>query len=173
MLAFRLRGFGLTLGLARASMHGVAPQMCRRAASPLLGRGAGGRSPGFFMERSRPVGLREAPLRAPALGPELGSARRALSGYPSNGPLFSPALRRLVSGSGGLTRQFDRLDDRRIIIFRLLTRVEIGHIRIGPAKKGRVKSLGSGSIYRAKMLVQIYEIVSPDEARALGEIGVD
>jgi hypothetical protein len=30
-------------------MHGVAPQMCGRVASPLLGRGAGGRSPGFLM----------------------------------------------------------------------------------------------------------------------------
>ena len=29
------------------------------------------------------------------------------------------------------------------------------------------------TIYRAKMLVQIYAISSPDEARALGEIGVD
>jgi hypothetical protein len=30
-------------------MHGVAPQMCGRVASPLLGRGAGGRSPGYLM----------------------------------------------------------------------------------------------------------------------------
>jgi hypothetical protein len=29
-------------------MHGVAPQMCDRVACPLLGRGAGGRSPGFL-----------------------------------------------------------------------------------------------------------------------------
>jgi hypothetical protein len=29
-------------------MHGVAPQMCGRVACPLLGRGAGGRSPGFL-----------------------------------------------------------------------------------------------------------------------------
>jgi len=66
-----------------------------------------------------------------------------------------------------LVQNSDQLSATRRII------VEIGHIRIGPAKKGRIKSLGSGSIYRAKMLVQIYEIVSPDEARALGEIGVD
>jgi hypothetical protein len=32
-------------------MHGVAPQMCGRVASPLLGQGAGGRSPGFLMAR--------------------------------------------------------------------------------------------------------------------------
>src|SRR5262245_1724869 len=41
--------FGLTLGLGRSLMHGVAPQMCGRVASPLLGRGAGGRSPGFLI----------------------------------------------------------------------------------------------------------------------------
>src|SRR5215472_5904039 len=41
-------GFGLTLGLGRSLMHGVAPQMCGRVASPLLGRGAGGRSPGYL-----------------------------------------------------------------------------------------------------------------------------
>ena len=29
-------------------MHGVAPQMCGRVASPLLGRGAGGRSPATY-----------------------------------------------------------------------------------------------------------------------------
>src|SRR5262249_3353619 len=29
-------------------MHGVAPHMCGRGGSPLLGRGAGGRSPGFL-----------------------------------------------------------------------------------------------------------------------------
>jgi hypothetical protein len=33
-------------------MHGVAPQMCGRVASPLLGRGAGGRSPGYLMSAS-------------------------------------------------------------------------------------------------------------------------
>src|SRR6516225_4223248 len=64
MLAFGLRRFGLTLGLARASMHGVAPQMCCRGASPLLGRGAGGRSPGFFMERLWSVGVRLADYKS-------------------------------------------------------------------------------------------------------------
>src|SRR5215475_9591995 len=39
------RRVGLTLGLGRSLMHGVAPHMCGRVASPLLGRGAGGRSP--------------------------------------------------------------------------------------------------------------------------------
>jgi hypothetical protein len=39
---------GLTLGPGRSLMHGVAPQMCGRVASPLLGRGAGGRSPGYL-----------------------------------------------------------------------------------------------------------------------------
>jgi hypothetical protein len=29
-------------------MHGVAPQMCDRVVSPLLDRGAGGRSPGYL-----------------------------------------------------------------------------------------------------------------------------
>src|SRR6516165_3948147 len=43
------RRVGLTLGLGRSLMHGVAPQMCGREASPLLGRGAGGRSPGYLM----------------------------------------------------------------------------------------------------------------------------
>jgi hypothetical protein len=43
------RRVGLTLGLGRSLMHGVAPQMCGRVASPLLGRGAGGRSPGYLM----------------------------------------------------------------------------------------------------------------------------
>ena len=41
------RRVGLTLGLGRSLMHGVAPQMCGRVASPLLGLGAGGRSPGY------------------------------------------------------------------------------------------------------------------------------
>ena len=40
---------GLTLGLGRSLMHGVAPHMCGRVASPLLGRGAGGRSPGYLI----------------------------------------------------------------------------------------------------------------------------
>jgi hypothetical protein len=39
------RRVGLTLGLGRSLMHGVAPQMCGRVASPLLGRGAGGSLP--------------------------------------------------------------------------------------------------------------------------------
>src|SRR5262249_56979322 len=43
------RRVGLTLGLGRSLMHGVAPQMCGRVANPLLGRGAGGRSPGYLM----------------------------------------------------------------------------------------------------------------------------
>jgi hypothetical protein len=30
-------------------MHGVAPHMCGRVGSPLLGGGAGGRSPGFII----------------------------------------------------------------------------------------------------------------------------
>ena len=46
------RRVGLTLGLGRSLMHGVAPQMCGRVASPLLGRGAGGRSPGYLMSAS-------------------------------------------------------------------------------------------------------------------------
>jgi hypothetical protein len=33
----------------RDSIEGLAPQMCGRAASPLLGRGAGGRSPGYLI----------------------------------------------------------------------------------------------------------------------------
>jgi hypothetical protein len=45
-LSYQLR-VGLTLGPGRSLMHGVAPQMCGRVASPLLGRGAGGRSPGY------------------------------------------------------------------------------------------------------------------------------
>src|SRR5260370_37926692 len=47
-LSYQLR-VGLTLGPGRSLMHGVAPQMCGRVASPLLGRGAGGRSPGYLM----------------------------------------------------------------------------------------------------------------------------
>jgi hypothetical protein len=53
-------------------MHGVAPQMCGRVVCPLLGRGAGGRSPGFLYLRS-PMGhvpqmleLRAFRLVAPA-----------------------------------------------------------------------------------------------------------
>jgi hypothetical protein len=46
------RTVGLTLGLGRSLMHGVAAQMCGRVASPLLGRGAGGRSPGYLMPPS-------------------------------------------------------------------------------------------------------------------------
>jgi hypothetical protein len=42
------RRVGLTLGLGRSLMHGVAPQMCGRVASPLLGQGAGGRSPASY-----------------------------------------------------------------------------------------------------------------------------
>ena len=38
----------LTFGLGRVSMHGVAPRRCCRVASPLLNRGAGGRSPGLL-----------------------------------------------------------------------------------------------------------------------------
>jgi hypothetical protein len=38
-------------------MHGVAPHMCDRGASPLLDRGAGGRSPGFLFFGLRPVNL--------------------------------------------------------------------------------------------------------------------
>src|SRR5262249_26058346 len=34
-------------------MHGVAPHMCGRGGSPLLGRGAGGRSPGYLLDRPR------------------------------------------------------------------------------------------------------------------------
>ena len=40
---------GLTLGLERSLMHGVAPQMCGQVVSPLLGLGAGGRSPGYLI----------------------------------------------------------------------------------------------------------------------------
>ena len=40
---------GLTLGLERSLMHGVAPQMCGQVVGPLLGLGAGGRSPGYLM----------------------------------------------------------------------------------------------------------------------------
>src|SRR5262249_50310153 len=43
---------GLTLGLERSLMHGVAPQMCGQVVSPLLGLGAGGRSPGYLMPAS-------------------------------------------------------------------------------------------------------------------------
>src|SRR6266498_2999810 len=46
---FIKRRVGLTLGHGQSLMHGVAPQMCGRVASPLLGRGAGGRSPGFLI----------------------------------------------------------------------------------------------------------------------------
>jgi hypothetical protein len=42
------RRLGLTFGHVQALMHGVAPQMCVEQAGPLLGRGAGGRSPGYF-----------------------------------------------------------------------------------------------------------------------------
>src|SRR4029077_3595013 len=43
-------------------MHGVAPHMCGRGASPLLDRGAGGRSPGFLF-----IGRTEtATARAPS-----------------------------------------------------------------------------------------------------------
>jgi hypothetical protein len=52
---FKKRRVGLTLGLGRSLMHGVAPQMCGQVVSPLLGLGAGGRSPGYPMPpRLRP-----------------------------------------------------------------------------------------------------------------------
>ena len=34
-------------------MHGVAPHMCCQEACPLLGGGAGGRSPGFLFVRAQ------------------------------------------------------------------------------------------------------------------------
>src|SRR5215475_4310041 len=37
------------LGIGRSLIHGVAPHMCGRGGSPLLDRGAGGRSPGFLI----------------------------------------------------------------------------------------------------------------------------
>jgi hypothetical protein len=42
-------------------------------------------------------------------------------------------------------RQFDGLDNRWIVVFWLVTRVEIGHIRMRSAGNGRIKSRGSGS----------------------------
>jgi hypothetical protein len=42
----------------------------------------------------------------------------------------------------GSLDQFDRLDDRGIVILGLLTRVEIGHIRIGSAGNGCINSPG-------------------------------
>lgn len=39
---------GLTLGRRRLLMHGVAPRRCGQGARPLLGGGAGGRSPGLL-----------------------------------------------------------------------------------------------------------------------------
>ena len=63
------RRVGLTLGIGRSLMHGVAPQMCGRVASPLLGRGAGGRSPGYLMPprvaAREQMLLAQKPLRRP------------------------------------------------------------------------------------------------------------
>ena len=42
------RQVSLTLGRGRSLMHGVAPRMCGQVARPLLGGGAGGRSPGLL-----------------------------------------------------------------------------------------------------------------------------
>ena len=44
-------------------MHGVAPHMCGRVANPLLGRGAGGRSPGFPHPPQLAGPLTECPSR--------------------------------------------------------------------------------------------------------------
>jgi hypothetical protein len=61
------RRVGLTLGLGRALMHGIAPQMCGRVASPLLGLGAGGRSPGYLMRGVTVAALTTASSTAAAL----------------------------------------------------------------------------------------------------------
>lgn len=50
----RHRRVGLTLGSGRAFMHGVAPHGCGQVAGPLLGGGAGGRSPGFLFFGNHP-----------------------------------------------------------------------------------------------------------------------
>ena len=42
------RRVSLTLGRGRSLMHGVAPHKCGQVARPLLGGGAGGRSPGVL-----------------------------------------------------------------------------------------------------------------------------
>src|SRR6516165_6389813 len=69
------RRVGLTLGLGRSLMHGVAPQMCGRVASPLLGLGAGGCSPGYLMPPRCGVGANAASTcqRAQSVASAIGS----------------------------------------------------------------------------------------------------
>ena len=76
---------GLTLGPGRSLMHGVAPQMCGRVASPALGLGAGGRSPGYLMPP------RLAPRASHARGPARGHEQLQISPALKHG---EPALYR-------------------------------------------------------------------------------
>jgi len=67
----------------------------------------------------------------------------------------------------GICCQFDRLDNRGIIILELLTRVENGHMRIRSAGKGHIRSRGSSSsralCYASGYSVGIMESVAMDE----------
>jgi hypothetical protein len=50
-----------------------------------------------------------------------------------------------LTGPGRICCQLVRFDNRWVVVLGLVDRVEISHIRIGPAGIGRISSRGSGS----------------------------
>ena len=50
-----------------------------------------------------------------------------------------------LTGPGRICCQLVRFDNRWVVVLGLVDRVEISHIRIGPAGNGRISSRGSGS----------------------------
>jgi hypothetical protein len=69
-------------------MHGVAPRMCGQVGRPLLGRGAGGRSPGYLPAERLAVGLLAYVLMGSALG-RTGGAPTAKIEQANNGVAYS------------------------------------------------------------------------------------